>query len=756
MLSKPRFRASLEVVPLGDRTIFLLDEHRQTIFEGAAFPPLAPLLNGERSVSEILSCVQEKVGAPEAFSALDQLETGGYLIEGKPSAGGLDPAFAEYFGVPDERAHGPVWVTAVGDAQSARLADVLRANGVTFAGSEGRDARLRVVVTDDYLRPGLADINRQSLGDGTPWMLIKPIGMVLWIGPLLVPGETGCWECMAQRLRANRQMEQYIEARRVVVGEGEPSDEPMIVSRAYLPATLDIADSLAATEISKWLVAPQASRIVGRLISFDLTDRRMRHHVLVRRPQCPVCGEAGYRQNDGAGPPAFAHRKKRFTEDGGHRAVPPAETFKRFEHHISPILGAVTELRRAPGFRNDLVRTYIAGHNFSLGPESFVFLRDSLRGMSGGKGSTDIQAKVSGLCEAIERYSGVWWGDEYSITRSHEQLGDKAIHPNECMGFSEAQFRNMREWNAAQPKSRCVLIPYAFDTSLEVEWSPLWSLTNERYRYLPTAYCYFGHPEFSAHWCAPDSNGCAAGNTFEEAFLQGFMELVERDAIAVWWYNRIRRRGIDLDSFSIPYVGAVRDFYRSIDRDLWALDLTADFDIPTIACVSRRRTGPTDDLLLGFGAHFDAKIALLRAVTEVNQSLPSVARTNPDGSTKYVGDELARHWWAHSSLAGMDYLAPDEELPAARLRDFDDSSSEDLYDDVQTCLQRAQEAGLEVLVLDQTRPDIGLNVVKVVMPGMCHFWRRLGQSRMYQVPVSMGWRDDPLPEDEINPFSVFF
>jgi len=42
------------------------------------------------------------------------------------------------------------------------------------------------------------------------------------------------------------------------------------------------------------------------------------------------------------------------------------------------------------------------------------------------------------------------------------------------------------------------------------------------------------------------SNGCAAGNTREEAILQGFLELVERDAAAIWWYGEIRRPAIDL------------------------------------------------------------------------------------------------------------------------------------------------------------------------------------------------------------------
>ena len=63
---------------------------------------------------------------------------------------------------------------------------------------------------------------------------------------------------------------------------------------------------------------------------------------------------------------------------------------------------------------------------------------------------------------------------------------------------------------------------------------------------------------------------------------------------------------------------------------------------------------------------------------------------------------------------------------------------------------------MDLLVLDQTRPDIGLNVVKVIVPQLCHFWRRLGKERLYDLPVKMGWLPRRLTEGELNPFSVFF
>ncbi|MFC7511711.1 YcaO-like family protein [Streptomyces thermocarboxydus] len=38
--------------------------------------------------------------------------------------------------------------------------------------------------------------------------------------------------------------------------------------------------------------------------------------------------------------------------------------------------------------------------------------------------------------------------------------------------------------------------------------------------------------------------------------------------------------------------------------------------------------------------------------------------------------------------------------------------------------------GLDLLVLDQTRPDIGMPVVKVLVPGLRHFWARFAPAAL--------------------------
>jgi hypothetical protein len=88
--------------------------------------------------------------------------------------------------------------------------------------------------------------------------------------------------------------------------------------------------------------------------------------------------------------------------------------------------------------------------------------------------------------------------------------------------------------------------------------------------------------------------------------------------------------------------------------------------------------------------------------------------------------------------------------------DDDRAWSDDLREDVLRCQEVAERAGMELLVLDQTRPEIGLPVVKVIVPGLRHFRLRLGPGRLYDVPPRLGWIDQPLTEDQLNPVPYFF
>jgi ribosomal protein S12 methylthiotransferase accessory factor len=197
-------------------------------------------------------------------------------------------------------------------------------------------------------------------------------------------------------------------------------------------------------------------------------------------------------------------------------------------------------------------------------------------------------------------------------------------------------------------------------------------------------------------------------------------------------------------------------YYEKLGRDLWALDLTNDLGVPTFAVVSRQLGRAVEDIIFGFSAHLDPRIALLRAATEMNQYLPAFLEKLSDGRTRYWWERReAIDWWQTATLDTQPYLVPDPALPMKKLSDYPKLASSDLRDDVLTCAEITRRCGLDMLVLDQTRPDIGLSVAKVVIPGLRHFWLRLAPGRLYDVPVKLGWRDHPYREDELNPIPIF-
>jgi oxazoline/thiazoline synthase len=747
MLNRPVFCPHFHVEIVAGEGVFLLSSTRQTLLRGRLYQLVAPWLDG-RTSADVCERLRGKASPAEVYYALTQMERKDYLCEKEEtlpadqaalwSCQQIVPAAAAR-----RLAERSIVVRAFG-VEASSFVDLLKLLHVRVADEGAAD----VVLTDSYLRSDLQTCNAEALRDGKSWLLVKPVGRQVWIGPLFRPGKTGCWECLAQRLQANSPVETYLQRKNGHVNT-------VVHDRACTPATLQVAWGLAANTIASWVVRGELAELDGKVQTLDVPTWQLQTHVLIRLPFCSTCG---HREEGGQTrpfhKPVLERCKKTFTADGGHRVVPPEETLARYKHHVSPITGAVPLLERADTAGDGVLHVYVAGNNLARPHQNLAQLRGDLRSLNAGKGTSDVQAQASGLCEGLERYSGVFRGDEPRRRARMRELGETAVALGDCLLFSERQYRERDARNASG--SRFNFIPVPFDPEANLEWSPVWSLTRREIRYLPTAFCYYDYPQSEERrYCIACSNGNAAGNTLEEAILQGFLELVERDSVALWWYNRVRRPGVELDSFGEPYLGRLQAFLRAHRREFWVLDLTADLDIPVFASVCRRTDGPPEQIVFGFGAHLEPRVALLRAVTEMNQMLTSPL-LKPEG--KELGDPTAdpetAHWLQTATTANQPYLLPANDSPrtsSSRSRGWAD----DVTEDVRTSQTLVERAGMEMLMLDQTRPEVGLPVAKVIVPGLRHFWARFAPGRLYDVPVRLGWISRPLAEEELNPVPMF-
>ena len=746
LVARPLLTPHLEFRPLGEDTVLLVSESYSAALYGQRYLDLLPLLDGTRTRREIASALAGNHSPVAVQSTLVSMATKGYLVSAEFAMSREMAAFWCSLGVSprwaEERLRGSRPRVAGDDGRLSAAIDA-----IWPAGESSTAAPLEVVVVDDYLEDDLAEINRRHLDSGAPWIPVKPRGLSPMFGPVFRPAEGGpCWACLAHRMRGNREVDNFLMHH----------DAGPVRLRAGIPPLADSIRSLAAVEIAKWVVLGDFARVRDHVISIDPYDSHPTRHQVFRRPQCRVCGDRElYRADRPAQPVQLESSPWPIHNSGGLRSVPPQETLRKYRHVVSPLSGVVTQIERVVEEDESWFHVYWAGNNLALRMDNLRLLRSSLRSKSSGKGATTEQAEASALCEAVERYSGVFHGDEI---RRRARFGDfapgEAMHPNEIQHFSDWQYEHAEEINARG--GRFNYIPARFDPTFEMEWTPVWSLTAQRHRYLPTSMLYFAAPlENGIVHCPPDSNGCASGNTLEEAILQGFYELVERDAFACWWYNRLSMPELDLDSFDDPYLSAARDRYRAWRRDMWVLDVTNDLGIPVFVAVSRRVDKEAEDIIFSAGAHTDPRIAALRAVCELNQYFSAVLRVGIDGGDYAYDDPECRWWWKNGRIADHAYLMPAADAPKRRRESYPSAPAADVRDEVERCRALVEGKGMEFLVLDQTRPDIGMPVARTIVPGLRHFWSRFAPGRLYDVPVRMGWRDTPLAEADLNPIPVF-
>ncbi|ASS76541.1 hypothetical protein CIG75_17290 [Tumebacillus algifaecis] len=748
-LSRPAFSGNYRVLTAGADTLMLMSEAGDILLQGRAYSALAPLIDGQRSSDQLVRMVRDLVPPAEAYYALLQLAQQGFLTEGGDTLPAEQAAFWHALGVDsrtDREALLPrkVAVTALDPLDRNTFLDKLHHHAIEVADPSEQSA-FDIVLTDHYLREELLAFNEQAWAMNRAWLPAKPIGSTIWIGPFIRPSHTACFACLAHRLHAKQFARERIAAHQNWSNRDH-------IPQATTQASLQTALELLALETGKLLRHDRYPTLHHTLISIDLLTLQTQTHTVVRRPQCPICGDGSSRSTPPA-PPDLQSRQKLSASDGSSRTVTAEATWQTYAHHVSPITGIIKQLAVAdPDPVHPAIHNYTADANVVFTQSHDLdTLKQHLRSRSAGKGTSALQAKVGALCESLERYSGLYQGDEFSIRSSYHQLADRAIHPHHYLLFSERQYDQRDKINSAR-LSMFEWIPHRFDEHSVVDWTPLWSLTEQRVKYLPTACCYYSYPQQAERaFALADSNGCASGNTLEEAILHGFFELVERDAVAIWWYNRLRREQVDLNSFGHPYIAQLRDAYRShYQREFWVLNLTHDLQIPTFAAISRQLGRPAEHLILGFGAHFDPEIALLRALTEMNQSLPLLRQ----GISANVHRQIA-NWWRTASLENQPYLAPDATRPAVRASDFRNVWQDDLLDDLRLAQQIVEQKGMEMLVLDQTRPDVGLPVAKVIVPGLRHFWTRFAPGRLYDLPAQQNWLAQPHAETELNPIPMF-
>jgi ribosomal protein S12 methylthiotransferase accessory factor len=338
-----------------------------------------------------------------------------------------------------------------------------------------------------------------------------------------------------------------------------------------------------------------------------------------------------------------------------------------------------------------------------IGIPVVVAVRPASRGLATaqGKGIDLASAKASALMEAIEN-----WHAERVETITRLDTFEELRRDGTVIDIKGLPHRQGRNPESPRP----------------IVWIQAHELMADAERWVPweAVSCDFSSSLVRQSTFLQTTNGLASGNHVLEAIVHGLCELIERDAVTLHDYaSRSHRatRQIDLRTVDDDHCNDMLRQFREGGVDVAVWECTSDIGIPVLSALildtpSAQRWSPRGPFR-GYGCHLMRNVALLRALTEAAQSrLTYISGSRDDlfherfRTLQRMEEErrLASHM---TSVAARSFTeVPNIEHPTFNA-------------DLEDMLGRLRTAGLtEVAVFDLTRSDLGVPVVKVLVPGL--------------------------------------
>jgi len=370
---------------------------------------------------------------------------------------------------------------------------------------------------------------------------------------------------------------------------------------------------------------------------------------------------------------------------------------------------------------------------------------------NGGINFTYATALAAAIGEGLERYAGAYIDEDLIRIGTADEFGEAAAAPESFALFHERQY--------AQPD-----FPYApFTRNTRIRWTPAYRLPGGEPSLVPTQLTHLGtafHGE--PHLGYSTSSGMACGPTFEEAILSGLLEIVERDAFMLTWYNTLSLPLVDYSADS-AIVEEERRFYRSTGLRYHALDLSAFHAIPTSLGIVRDDSGEIA-LAVGCASAPTMHDAVRKALREAFQTRAFGRQLRADlpdwrcESFEQI-EEFEDHVLYYSLPAGAREAAfIDRSRQRVRVSDVPSLEGKSVTAHILAILDRLARAGVDAYVVDNTPPDLlaaGLRTAAIVTPQLCRLdvpyrFRYHGGERLYRASYEIGLLPRRQTIDDLN------
>lgn len=379
----------------------------------------------------------------------------------------------------------------------------------------------------------------------------------------------------------------------------------------------------------------------------------------------------------------------------------------------------------------------------------------------GGGGEVLLHAMASTIGEAAERYCMFFYDKNEMVFAPHREVAADAPSPDYLRLYSQKQIEGLG------PNAR---VSY-FTEETPVRWVWGWSLTEQKPRLVPASLVYmnyqFGEDEPVIGRNA--STGLAANLTLEEAVLTGIYEVIERDAFTICWLSRRPGRQVVVDDEEM--LKFLRQKFHIDHPKVKARihDITLDVPVPSFFVMIERPTelGPT--VCVGSTTRLSPEQAIRKGFLEAGQGLPYFRfllgqlkdwEPTPDFQNLTSFDHHCIFYLKRPDLVPEAFAFLDKAEPGVPLSSIPDRSTGRVLGDINLCVEALRQAGLEVIVVEITTPDIrevGMRVVRVVIPGMVplhgvYKYPFLGSKRLADFPLRTSPARGDVPEGlDFNP-----
>jgi ribosomal protein S12 methylthiotransferase accessory factor len=371
---------------------------------------------------------------------------------------------------------------------------------------------------------------------------------------------------------------------------------------------------------------------------------------------------------------------------------------------------------------------------------------------AGGIDYTPAGALAAAIGEAAERYAAAYVPASHLIAATAAELSESAVDPAAFALFDDAQY--------AQPGFHY----QRFTPHTRVRWSPAFRLPDGEPAYVPTQLVHLlgdGNDDTPIGYAT--SSGMACGATLEEAILSGLLELVERDAFLLAWYNRLSLPLIDW-SGSAALVRLDEEYFRPTGLRYAAVDVSAFLGVPSaLGVITDESEGPA--FVVGAASSVTMEVAVRKALREAFQTrvyarqlradLPDWVCTDPRSVVGFEDHVLYHAYPARPGLGTFLIASPER----VRIEDVPAVEGRNVTGNIRTIVARLAAEGVDTYVVDTTPEDLraaGLHAVTVVCPQLCRLdvfyeHRYFGAARLYDAAYRAGLAARPFTRAELNP-----